>query len=437
MNDSTGPMSGYSIAEFPIDVTALAYAYADLLKTLNTNEITLEQFLKLVIDSQFTDIRAIGYGKNRHYKPMVPGKSEAEPAEGPDIQQLETNWSIKYGGWRPPLIDFYFETGIEYADPTSSTFKNSIRGSGKDKRLRDPSSKLIKRIHIYDRQLDPYRLLKSILTGDSDFERGEINRGKLQSYFNNIVKKLDFKQVSALREAIGKIRSETPKKQDPNAPGDPTTSRKKVDDMQLDQISAAVRDKTGVNFPSDPEIVDRPNKTSYSIPTLGNKREVVKSELMRFVPTLTLGTNGSLIRTINVGSKTDGAIGAANLFQVVKGGTGKKALSANGLEEVNNLPLRVVPIQLTMSTLGCPIAGLYQQYFIDLYTGTTIDNLYKLSQLRHTISQGKFESSWTFIYTDGYGKFGAAPTVSALAAGEFEKFLDGWINNNDPGKRNR
>lgn len=435
MNESTGPMGGYSIAEFPIDTVALAYAYTEELKLLNTNEMTMQQFLKLVIDSQFSDIRAIGYGKNRYYKPAVPGKSKTiEKVDDPQLAKGEADWARRYGGWRPPLIDFYMEVGEELPEVNGSVnpFKSKLRG--RDRKSYGPSGKIIKRIHIYDKQLDPHKFAKSILTGESDFERGEINKGKLQSYLSNVTKKLSYAQVKALRERIGEIPLSSPP-QGTEGTSDPTVSRVKEDQRKQELIKKAIADTGGGSLPADPQFIDRPNKESYKIPFAGNKREVVKAELMRFVPTLTPGTNGSLIRAINVGSKTDGAIGAANLFQAVKGGTGKKGLTGNGLEEVNNLPLRVVPIQLTMTTLGCPIAGLYQQYFIDLNTGTTIDNLYKLSQLSHTMAPGKFDSSWTFIYTDGYGKFGGAPTVASIQSKELVNLVDDYLNQNDPSKK--
>lgn len=426
MNDSTGPMSGYSIAEFPIDTVSLAYAYAEQLKVLNTNELTLEQFLKLVIDTQFADIRAIGYGKNSFYKDIVPGKNgEAEKKEEAAIQEAEVKWASKYGGWKPPMVTFYFETGEEIVDKNNNARIKRTSSNKRNKNFAIRTNKIIRRIHVYDMQLDPHKLAKSVLAGESDFERGDINKGKLRNQINSALDKLSKEQAKRIKEKVDKILRSEPvdEPQLPNA--DPSASRKKEDKAKEQAILKALAeeniDLTGL------KIIDRPQNISYKISSVGNKREAVKSELMRLVPTLTPGTNGTLIRSVNVGSKTDGAIGAANLFQVVKGGTGKYSLSKNGLEEVNQLPIRVVPIQLTMTTLGCPIAGLYQEYFIDLDTGTTIDNLYKLSQIQHQMSPGKFDSSWTFIYTDGYGKFGGAPAVASVFTGEFANLLRDYV----------
>jgi len=57
---------------------------------------------------------------------------------------------------------------------------------------------------------------------------------------------------------------------------------------------------------------------------------------------------------------------------------------------------------------------LYQTYFVDFGTGTTLDAMYACTQLSHNFGPGKFETSWTFAYTDGYGKFFGAPNIKEL-----------------------
>lgn len=439
LNDSCGPLSGYSIAEFPIDSVALAYSYTEQLKALSTNELTLQQFLRLVIDSQFSDVRAIGYGRNRFYKPAVPGKTgPAEKMTGKDaaerkIESDDLEWTSKYGAWRPPMIDMFIETGeeeeplkIDPKDPTvggvsvrsveSSIRKRRRRG---DRRNYQDTGTIVMRIHIYDRQHDPHRMVKSILTGDSGaFERGVINRGRVRSYLQQSFDKVSEKQRQQFVDQVKKTLSEIDNNESYKDPKQKEAAKVKA---LRDSIQKATNGSGGL--PPQAVAIDRPNRVDYKIKDFGNKRDVVKAELMRFVPTITPGTNGSLIKTINLGSNADGAMGAANLHKVVKGGTGKNALSSNGLSENNDLPLRVVPVQLTMTTVGCPIAQNYQQYFIDLNTGTTIDNLYRCVSLSHTMSPGRFESSWTFAYTDGYGRFGHPPSLDSVVLGEAQDLL--------------
>ena len=48
--------------------------------------------------------------------------------------------------------------------------------------------------------------------------------------------------------------------------------------------------------------------------------------------------------------------------------------------------------------LGCPIIEYGQQFFLDLNTGTTADNLYTVTNISHALSSGKFETSFNLTF---------------------------------------
>jgi hypothetical protein len=79
---------------------------------------------------------------------------------------------------------------------------------------------------------------------------------------------------------------------------------------------------------------------------------------------------------------------------------------------IGNLPLRIVPASMTMTTLGCPLLTYGQLFFVDFNTGTTIDNIYGLTGITHSITPGKFESQLQLTFYDSYGKFEGAPTIT-------------------------
>ena len=55
--------------------------------------------------------------------------------------------------------------------------------------------------------------------------------------------------------------------------------------------------------------------------------------------------------------------------------------------------------------MGCPILNHGQQFFIDMGTGTTADNVYAVSGLDHTIEPGKFMTKFKLIPIDAFGKY--------------------------------
>lgn len=153
-----------------------------------------------------------------------------------------------------------------------------------------------------------------------------------------------------------------------------------------------------------------PPKKDYSLMSVEEK----KADLQRGAPLLTIGSNGSLVINSSVSSKTDGAQGAVYLarsLQTQPHNPGSSYDKSPTTEPENNLPMRTLPVQLTMTSFGCPIASLYQQYFVDFETGTALDNLYMCTQLQHNFTPGKFVTSWTFMQSNGYSKY-VAPRVS-------------------------
>jgi len=147
-------------------------------------------------------------------------------------------------------------------------------------------------------------------------------------------------------------------------------------------------------------------------------REGIRENMKKMVPSIVVGTEGSMLKSVSLASKTDDLIAASNLVNIMKPkpGVNNNMITPmeTGLASPGGLPLRTVPASLSISTMGCPIARCYQQYFVDMGTGTSLDNLYTSTQIAHKISQGKFETAINFTFSDGYGKFGAPPTLQAL-----------------------
>lgn len=147
----------------------------------------------------------------------------------------------------------------------------------------------------------------------------------------------------------------------------------------------------------------------------------VKRHISRMVPTIVYGGNASSVINANLASKQDPLL-ATTQMQAMASKQGKPSvLSSNG-SDVGGLPLRVIPASLTLTSLGCPLLTYAQMFFVDFNTGTTIDNVYALTGLTHTIAQGKFESQLTLTFADAYGQFFGAEKVSdyfkkAISAG--------------------
>ena len=71
-----------------------------------------------------------------------------------------------------------------------------------------------------------------------------------------------------------------------------------------------------------------------------------------------------------------------------------------------------------MTTFGCPIIEYGQSFFVDFGTGTTVDNVYVVSGIDHTIGTGKFETKLKMTQVDAFGKYTSMMTnvTKALTA---------------------
>ena len=109
----------------------------------------------------------------------------------------------------------------------------------------------------------------------------------------------------------------------------------------------------------------------------------------------------------NLSTKAESLLSTVNMLRA---NTTKNTSQPNGSGE-GGIPLRVIPAQLTMTSMGCCLATMAQVFFIDFNTGTSIDNLYICTGLTHTLTPGKFETGWTFGFSDAYGVFEGAPNI--------------------------
>lgn len=361
VNELCGPMGGLSLAEFPIDVNELASAYNDAIKNASVDTLSVQSFLKLVIETQFANHASIAYGKNRFYK-SENGKTVLDEADTNTKNGVE-QWVAKYGSFKPPTIEMSIEVGEE-----GVSSKNAVENLKKSTYRRPPDNvnppdkNIIMRIHIYDKSNNPFPIMQKVINTGNGFEIGEIDSYKLRDVITELYK-------NGGKEAVEKFQKES----------DASTYEK---------------------F----DIVKKSGLESAKIP---KDRKSFREAISKTVPSINLGSNGSLVLSINAASKTDGSAAASNLFESIKQRGSKATLGDNGLTETNALPLRILPVQLTMTTVGVPTAQAYQTYFIDFDTGTSLDNIYQCTQIQHTIAQGKFATNWTFILTDGYAKFGS------------------------------
>jgi len=135
------------------------------------------------------------------------------------------------------------------------------------------------------------------------------------------------------------------------------------------------------------------------------------------VPTITYGTNSTMIKNISVKSEHDSNL---STIHMLRAGPGSTHVTPEG-RGIDNVPLWTIPATMSVEAFGCPLIEYGQQFFVNLQTGTSIDNIYAATTIEHTIEQGKFDTSITWKLIDSYGSFRSLSAEMTAALASLEK----------------
>jgi hypothetical protein len=366
-NEKAGMASGTNIGNFPIDVPMFLDQFQQYVQQQGTENLAILDFLKFVIDSQLHDYRGIGYGVRSYYKPYDPKNKDAAIDEKKKDRYHDhlVRTQNSYGPFALPVIETLLETVPISNDEETDldmlaemSIDESARNRGKLGAM-SPSKKTKRalRLHLYDKQLSPYRSAEIAMSAPNGSAPGHrivvSSTAAAQEYLS---KNPNYKDAKNFMENIGLIVK--------NSNGVFSFNTKNPD------LSKAVTN------------------------------EQLKTSLSQQVPTLTYGSSCSSIINVGLTTKQDPLL---SITQMMKQSGRVNPQQPNG-SGPGGFPITVIPGALTMTTIGCPLFKLMQRYFVDLNTGTTADNIYQVSKVTHSFAPGKFETSLTFVWTDAYGR---------------------------------
>ena len=150
------------------------------------------------------------------------------------------------------------------------------------------------------------------------------------------------------------------------------------------------------------------------------KLDTFKNTFKSVMPSLTYGTQNSAIIDASVSTVNEAKLNTIYLTRSSRNADGKekKELMRTKVAFQKDLPLRVLPTQAQVTIFGCPFVNFAQYIFLDFETGTTIDNSYAITGIKHDLSPGKFTTQLTLSYGDVYGKYENAASTIARAINE-------------------
>jgi hypothetical protein len=363
INDKAALASSIPISEFPIVLEDFKAKYTEWVEKRGSSSMTMHEFVDLAVRSNFKNLSSPAFG----FSPDLLTKEKEKAKEVKDLENFQASALSLNNGRGPfqyPEISIYTEMvfseedGVKSFDrlelyEKSATFKNPKGGAKK-----------ILRVHIVDTGAIP-----------------------------------DASRLFAYRSEFGKIELDER--------GVPDTSRVNVGTNNQEiaesrrKVNASERQFVFVDKTTMGETASTREATISS-------KETLRQAIAYSFPTLIPGMNASAIIEATVASKSDPAAKAAILTAVK---SGRELSSGPRGADIGNLPVRVIPSEVSMRTLGCPLISFAQNFFVDMNTGTTIDNVYSVTQITHSFASGKFETTFKLAPWDSYARIENADTT--------------------------
>jgi len=117
----------------------------------------------------------------------------------------------------------------------------------------------------------------------------------------------------------------------------------------------------------------------------------VKGFIKRAYPSITYGASSATVNSISISGNTSGQLSnvlmSENYMDNKKGQTGASKEPANFEEVV------MFPSSINVNMLGMPLLFMAENMFIDFNTDTSLDNVYTVKSVNHSIEAGKFTSN--------------------------------------------
>jgi hypothetical protein len=117
----------------------------------------------------------------------------------------------------------------------------------------------------------------------------------------------------------------------------------------------------------------------------------VKQFTKRNMPSITVGSVSSALIGASAQSMNDSKDATIHMLRSQK--NSGSPTEAPSDEQDRGLPMRMMPFDVSIESMGCPLLAHTQQFFVDFGTNTSIDNIYAVCGVEHKLEPGSFTTS--------------------------------------------
>lgn len=181
-NTEAGDAAGTSLSSFPVDIHYLLDVLADHAKRKGNANLTVREFIGVLLASTLQDVRSWAYGLSENYVERKGGDISNEPTLLPNKKASKSATEKLDGRFRKPVVEIQIETRA------GRPIKNSETPESKDAR--------IVRIHVYDKLASAYEPTLKLLEAQKGLEAFDPKSGNsaLKTTLQNIANLIGIKE---------------------------------------------------------------------------------------------------------------------------------------------------------------------------------------------------------------------------------------------------
>lgn len=386
VNDKASYLKDCTTAEIPINIRDFQNVFKE--NTKNSVNLPLGRFMGMIGKEFIHNQAAEAYGLAALYDTDDEGDKKVKEKFKEDPTKLNDEKKKRledaYGEasdieFKMPRIRFHLE-----AVPAKSTGHEAGRRA------------TILRVHVYDSVCSPHTALHRLMSAVRSNSLGLIT-------------------TAATKAATERVENEKTADK-ANVSVDHKTAF-------IEQISSAIEAGLLEAVPSmsDAELKSfDPEKQPDTYFRVKGGFPALKNFMMSSMPSIIYGSMHSAVLSADVSSMNNPGLSTVNMLRAGLGG----ATTAQGARD-SGVPLQAAPVSLSLNVMGCPVVNYGQSFFVDFGTGTTVDNVFVVTGIDHSISQGKFETKLKMTQVDAFGKYvsmitSVTKTLSALQEAKSE-----------------
>lgn len=348
-NSAAAGMRSSNIGSFPINIVDFTTSWNAFVSKRQKFNVTIREWMDWITNVFIEYMGADGYGMSPSFKSAIDEEgSSRKPADDTAYRLTDIDTEISKS-----LKNLGITDGV-FSMPKIELYVEAVpEGVGLENDIGDEESTIL-RIHVFDSVTSPYSALVRLLDAMLDNNLGTFGESNKDDK--------DSSSHSALAKRI------------------------------IDEA-----DRAGLI-----EVINSPEGHVYQQGPLANSNSV-KEFISGMCPTLRFGTQTSGIKGINIQTLQDPLLATVHMER-----SGLTTADSAPGQDPMIVPMQMLPTQLSMDIFGCPLMVFGQQFFVDVDTGTTIDNIYGVMKITHKIEQGKFDTSVEMTNIDAYGRFRSA-----------------------------